>query len=146
MPLSGPLAVCSRWSASGNEITAITTKHREMEAVKKKNSKGGRPKQASVRYKSICVRLSKLEHLIIESKAKKAGLKLTVYMREASKGASIKTRLTSEEQYCIQQLIGESNNINQIAKACHTKGILKAMLYYEGIKNRIDGVLEKLKP
>jgi hypothetical protein len=117
-----------------------------METLKKNNSTGGRPKQASVRYKSICVRLSKSEHLIIESKAKKAGLKLTVYMRAAAIGAGIKTRLTSEEQYCVKHLIGESNNINQIAKACHTSGILKAMLYFDGIKTRIDGFLEKLKP
>ncbi|MBA4168464.1 MAG: plasmid mobilization relaxosome protein MobC, partial [Chitinophagaceae bacterium] len=79
-------------------------------------------------------------------KAAKAGLKLTTYIRQAAIYSEVKTRLTEDERTAVRQLIGLSNNINQVAKACHEEGILRAMQHFEQYRNQLDLILKKLHP
>src|ERR1035438_9469122 len=104
-----------------------------MEQVKVKKKKGGRPKKTAVRERTTGIRFSKPEHFIVQEKARKAGLRLTTYIRQTAIDAQVKTRLTEEERMFVRQLIGFSNNINQIAKACHEEGVLRAMAYFDRI-------------
>ena len=92
-----------------------------MEAVKVKKKKGGRPKKSVIRERTTGIRFSKTEHFIIQEKAKKAGLRLTTYIRQTAIESKVKTRMTEEEKIFIRQLIGLSNNINQIARVCHDR-------------------------
>ena len=98
-----------------------------------------------VRQRTTGVRFSATEYFIVQAKAKKAGLKITTFIRQAAVDGKIKTRLTENEQVYVRDLIGQSRNINQIAKACHTEGVLKALLYFENIRSQIDEILLKLK-
>ena len=116
-----------------------------MEAVKVKKKKGGRPKKSVIRERTTGIRFSKTEHFIIQEKAKKAGLRLTTYIRQTAIESKVKTRMTEEEKIFIRQLIGLSNNINQIARVCHTEGVLRAMAYFEQIRIKIDQLLKNLK-
>ena len=116
-----------------------------METVKLRNKKGGRPQKPVTRERTTGIRFSKAEHFIVQEKAKKAGLRLTTYIRQAAIEARVQTRLTEEELLFVRQLIGFSGNINQIAKACHEEGMLRAMRYFEQYRIQIDQLLKNLK-
>jgi Bacterial mobilisation protein (MobC) len=116
-----------------------------MEGVKEKKKKGGRPKKTVKRERTTGIRFSKTEHFIVEEKAKKAGLKLTAYIRQSAIESKITTRLTEEERLFVRQLIGFSNNINQIARACHEEGVLRAMAYFDRLRIQIDQLIKNLK-
>ncbi len=116
-----------------------------MDFVKVNSKKGGRPKKAVVRERTTGIRLSKTEHFIVQEKARKAGLRLTTYIRQTAVEGRVQTRLTTEEQGFVRQLIGFSNNINQIARACHQEGVLKGLRYFEEIGAKIDQILRRLK-
>src|SRR5450432_3668612 len=96
-----------------------------------KPKKVGRPKKLIVQDRTTGIRFSKTEYFIVQEKAKKAGLKMTVYIRQLAIEGKIISRLTMEEKLNIRDLIGQSNNINQIARACHTEGVLRALFYFE---------------
>jgi len=116
-----------------------------MEPVKERNKKGGRPKKAVIRTRTTGIRFSNTELFIIREKARTAGLNLTTYIRQAAIEAKVQTRLTAEERLFVRQLIGFSNNINQIARACHQEGVLRAMRYFENFRIQIDQLLKNLK-
>jgi hypothetical protein len=116
-----------------------------MVTVKVRKKKGGRPKKTVVRERTTGIRFSKTEHFIVQEKARKAGLRLTTYIRQTAIVAQVQTRLTEEERMFVRQLIGFSNNVNQIAKACHYEGVLRAMGYFDRLKNQIDQLLKNLK-
>ncbi len=116
-----------------------------MEPVKEGTKKSGRPKKAVIRTRTTGIRFSNTELFIIREKARTAGLNLTTYIRQASVEAKVQTRLTAEERLFVRHLIGFSNNINQIARACHQEGVLKALLYFENFRIQIDTLLKNLK-
>jgi hypothetical protein len=116
-----------------------------MEQEISKPKKGGRPKKTVVRDRTTGIRFSKTEYFIVKQKAKKAGLKMTTYIRKSAIESKIISRLTLDEKFAIQNLIGQSRNINQIAKACHTEGLLTALRYFENFRSKIDQILLKLK-
>jgi len=113
--------------------------------IKNPKSKGGRPKQPATRQRTTGIRFSKAEHFVVSEKATKAGLKLTTYIREMAINGEVKNRLTEEERMFVRQLIGMSNNLNQVAKACHEEGVLSALRYFEGYRNQLDQLLKRLK-
>jgi hypothetical protein len=53
-----------------------------MSVMKQEKKKPGRPKKAVTRQRTTGIRFTKAEHFVITQKAKKAGLKLTTYIRE----------------------------------------------------------------
>jgi hypothetical protein len=117
-----------------------------MEAVRTKKKKAGRPKKNIKKEVRTAIRFTKPEHFIVKEKAKSAGIKVSDFVRRAAINAEIKTRLTEEERITARGLVGLSNNMNQIAKACHDEGALKAMTYFQNYRNQIDELLKKLKP
>ncbi len=116
-----------------------------METVKEGTKKGGRPKKAVIRTRTTGIRFSHTELFIVREKAKTAGLNLTAYIRQVAVETKVQTRMTAEERLFVRQLIGFSNNINQIARACHQEGVLKALLYFENFRIQIDQLLKNLK-
>ena len=118
---------------------------RTMEIVKKTPKKAGRPEKNSKKEIRKTIRFSKAEYFIVKEKAAKVGKSVSEHIRQAAINATTKPRLTDEERQFVRQLVGMSNNLNQLTKACHQEGLLQAMVYFESYRNEVDEVLEKLK-
>lgn len=117
-----------------------------MDTVKKERKKAGRPVKTVRKERRLAVRFSAAEYFIMQEKARQAGLKPSAYLRQAAIYAGIRSRLSPEEKEIARQLIGMANNLNQVAKVCHTEGLLPALVYFENYRNRIDELLNRLKP
>jgi len=117
-----------------------------METVSKKQKKAGRPAKAIKKEIRACVRLTRYEYFIIKEKAARAGVNPSVYIRQTAIQARAISRLSEEEVHNVRQLIGISNNMNQVAKVCHRDGLFEAMRYFENYRNHVDIILEKLRP
>ena len=89
---------------------------------------GGRPKKTVKRLAATGVRFTKAEYFIVKQKAEKAGYRITQYIRVMSIKGQVIARLSPLEKEMIPQLIGMSNNLNQLAKKAHQAGLLTAML------------------
>ena len=109
------------------------------------NKRGGRPRKLVKRETTTGIRFTKVEHFIIEQKAKKAGMHITQYIRQMAIHGIVKTRLSEEDRHFVRQLVGMSNNLNQVAKCCHEEGALTAILHFESYRNQIDELLKQLK-
>ena len=106
--------------------------------------KGGRPRKP-VNRTVTSLRLTKAERYIIKSKATKAGLCITAYIRQVAINGKITSRMNEEERQFVRELVGISNNLNQLAKKAHQWQMLSAVLEFEKYRNIIDDLLEKLK-
>jgi hypothetical protein len=106
---------------------------------------GGRPRKIIKRESATGVRFTKVEYFVIKQKALKAGMRVTNYIREMALNGSVITRTSEEERHFIRQLIGISNNLNQLTKKAHQEGLLTAIMHFEKYRNAIDELLEQLK-
>jgi len=106
---------------------------------------GGRPKKTIKRESATGVRFTKAEYFIINQKAIKAGMRVTSYIREIALNGNVTARTSEEERHFIRQLIGISNNLNQLTKKAHKKGLLTEVMHFEKYRNIIDKLLEQLK-
>ena len=116
-----------------------------MNVVSKKRKKPGRPFKTIRKEIRACVRLSQAEHFIIKEKAAKAGLKISEYLRNAAFNARVITRLTEEEVHNVRDLIGMSNNVNQVAKIAHREGLYEASRYFEQFRKQFQEILLKFQ-
>jgi hypothetical protein len=105
---------------------------------------GGRPKKVIKRESATGVRFTKAEYFVIKQKALKAGMRITNYIREMSLNGNVTARTSEEERHFIRQLIGISNNLNQLTKKAHQEGLLTAVLHFEKYRNIIDELLQQL--
>lgn len=105
----------------------------------------GRPAKAVKREIRIALRLSRPEHFILAEKARKAGVTTSELLRQLAITSSIKPRLTEEETVYVRRLIGQSNNLNQMAKLMHQEGLLKGFEFFQKWRAEIDDLLQKLK-
>src|SRR5690349_16201101 len=116
-----------------------------METVQTKKNRGGRRTKNVKREVRAAIRFTKSEYFIVKEKATNAGITLSNYLRRVAINEPIRNRLTDEERKITSHLVGMSNNLNQIAKACHDEGVLKAMTYFQNYRNQIDELVKKLK-
>ena len=114
-----------------------------MEQMNEKRSKGGRPLKAVRKDIRISVRFNRQEYFILKERAASAGIKPSVFIRQAAIKAKITTRLSTEEVQLIRQLAGMATNINQVARACHREGLFEAMRYFEEYRKALDHVMQK---
>jgi hypothetical protein len=114
-----------------------------MESSKKKIP--GRPAQLSKRETTTGIRLSKAERFIIFQKARRTGMNLTTYIRQMAIQGKVVARFTEEERQIVGQLVQMSVDIHQLAQVAKDQGILKAMLHFESIRNKIDGLLNRIR-
>ena len=106
--------------------------------------KGGRPRKPVNRVVTS-LRLTKMELYVIKSKATKAGLRITAYIRQMAINGKVTARLNEEERQFVRELVGIANNLNQLTKKGHQEGLLTAVLMFEKYRNMIDELLEKLR-
>jgi hypothetical protein len=110
-----------------------------------KRHSGGRPKKVVKKESATGIRFTKAEYFVIKQKAFKAGMRVTSYIREMALNGCVTARTSEEERHFIRQLIGISNNLNQLAKKAHQEGLLMAIMHFEKYSNIIDELLEQLK-
>ncbi len=106
--------------------------------------KGGRPR-TQVSRTVTSLRLTKAEKYIIKNKAGKAGRCITAYIRQMAIHGKVTARISEEEGQFVRELVGISNNLNQLAKKANTGQYLSAILEFEKYRNIIDELLEKLR-
>ena len=116
-----------------------------METVSKKRKKAGRPVKAIKMEIRACVRFTKYEYYIVREKASQAGLNASGESRQTARHGKTKPRLSEDEYHFVRQLVGMSNNMNQVARVCHRDGLYEAMQYFENYRNLLDSILKKLK-
>ncbi len=107
--------------------------------------KGGRPKMLVKKESATGVRFSKSEYFIVKHKAEKAGLKISAYIRRMSINGQVMQRLNDEERQFVRQLVGISNNLNQLTKKAHQAGIHTIQINLEAYRNTINELLLQLK-
>jgi succinylglutamate desuccinylase len=115
-----------------------------MERGRENKMQGGRPAKSIKKDIRTAIRFSKTEYFIVRQKALKAGLKVSAYVRQLAIEGLVSNRLSEEERHFVRQLIGVSNNLNQLAKNSHQEGMLKTMFYFESFRDQIDSLLKKL--
>ena len=122
----------------------MVAKEISMTMESEKRHGGGRPKKTIKRESATGVRFTKAEYFIINQKAIKAGMRVTSYIREIALNGNVMARTSEEERHFIRQLIGISNNLNQLTKKAHQEGLLTAVLHFEKYRNIIDELLQQL--
>lgn len=114
------------------------------EEIKNKH-RGGRPNKSIKKEILRSIRFSELEYIVIKHKASKASIKVSTYICQMSINGKIISRLNEEERHFVRQLIGMSNNLNQLTKKGHQEGFLTAVLMFDKYKKAFDELLEKIK-
>jgi hypothetical protein len=105
---------------------------------------GGRPKKPVKRDIVKGVRFTKLEYYVVKQKAAKAGIGISLFIRQMAINGKVQSLLDEEERQFVRQLVGMANNLNQLTKKGHQEGFLTAVLMFEKYKKFIDELLEKL--
>jgi Bacterial mobilisation protein (MobC) len=106
--------------------------------------KGGRPPKTIVRNELIAVRLFPAEKKEIEAKAKKAGINPSEWFRIAAKKAKVVPRLSADETQYLRMLSGMANNLNQLTKLAHTKGLQYMAQACIMLLEKLSAIIEKL--
>ncbi len=106
--------------------------------------KGGAPKKKIRREKDIRVRLTATERMLIEAKAKEAGMIPSVWFRAAAKKAQVVRRLTPEDIRILRMLAGLANNVNQITRLAHKDGLIAVHQKCKEILAEVDQALKYL--
>ena len=88
------------------------------------------------------MRLSRTERYLIDEKAKKAGMKISEWMRQASKNAKVQSRFSADEMNMMRTLSGMANNLNQLAKLAHQQGLLVIQRNCRELISLINDVLK----
>lgn len=104
----------------------------------------GRPKKTVSRSDFLMVRLTPTERILIEGRAKKAGLKSSEWFRRAAKSAKVFPRFTAEESSWFRMLAGLANNLNQLTHLAHVAGLFSLGLKCQALLRQIDELLTKL--
>lgn len=104
----------------------------------------GRPKKVINRSSILMVRLTPTERLLIEERAKKAGVKPSEWFRRAAKSAKVFPRFTAEETGWFRMLSGLANNFNQYVHLAHTNGLLSMAIKGQAVIRQIEELLTKL--
>ena len=114
------------------------------EKAETKKHKGGRPVKAIKRSGSLVVRLTPTERLLIEGKAREAGMLPTAWFRAAAKRAQVIPRLKPEDMRILRMLYGLANNLNQLTRLAHIEGLLSIQRKCRETLQEIDDTLKYL--
>jgi hypothetical protein len=106
--------------------------------------KGGAPKKTVKRDAFIMVRLTATERFHIATKAKNAGMKISDWFRAAAKNAKVMERLKPEDRKLLHMLAGAANNLNQLTRLAHARGILSIARKCNELLIEIDQALKYL--
>lgn len=117
-----------------------------MKIIKNRNN-DGRPKLPLTEKKEykVTVKFATTEYYALKSKAKEAGMNLSLFIRTALQSCEIRQRFSPEQLRYILQLTGMANNLNQIARIANAGGYTNARSEYLNLTIRIDNLLTTLE-
>jgi hypothetical protein len=104
----------------------------------------GRPKKTIRRSDFLMIRLTPTERVLIEGRAKNAGLKPSEWFRRAAKSAKVFPRFTTEESGWFRVLAGLANNLNQLTHLAHVAGLFSLALKCQSMLREIEELLTKI--
>jgi hypothetical protein len=104
----------------------------------------GRPKKTIRRSDLLMVRLTPAERILIEGRAKNAGLKPSEWFRRAAKSAKVFPRFTTEESSWFRMLAGLANNLNQLTHLSHVAGLFSMAFKCQSMLRQIEELLNKI--
>jgi hypothetical protein len=107
-------------------------------------NKGGRPTKKIKKGNSVRVRLTATEYFLIQTKARKANMRISDWFRTAALKAKVIARLSTEEKQIHLTLAGMANNLNQLIRMAHVKGLLSVVLKCDELLTEIDQTLKYL--
>lgn len=110
----------------------------------KKARTPGRPKKTIRRSDFLMVRLTPTEKILIEGRAKNAGLKPSEWFRRAAKNARVFPRFTPEETGWFRMLAGVANNLNQLTHLAHVAGLFTLAMKCQNILKQVGELITKL--
>ncbi len=110
---------------------------------KSSRSKGGRPAKNPNLSERIRLRVSKEDVRIMQESAQKVNLTLPEYIRENMLKGGVSNIFSKEEQQHKMQLIGMSNNLNQLIKEAHTYGLVSMEKKVTEMLTDICAILER---
>ncbi|WP_162055468.1 plasmid mobilization protein [Pontibacter pamirensis] len=140
--------LCSRWSQQGNIISPQRKKDMETNAAERQGpplKKGGRPTKRVKRSCTVVVRMTETERLLVNGKAREAGIRTSAWFRAAAKKAVVVARLPPEEAALLRMLSGLANNLNQLARLAHREGLLSVQGKCRQALDEIDRLLQSLR-
>ena len=120
-------------------MTAITENR-----ILNKRRTPGRPKKTVRRSDFLMVRLTPTERILIEGRAKNAGIKPSDWFRRAAKSAKVFPRFTTEENSWFRILAGLANNLNQLTHLAHVAGLFSLALKCQAMLKQIEELLTKI--
>jgi hypothetical protein len=123
-------------------VARAETKDKQV-TIKPRN-KGGAPKKRVRRELIIRIRMTATERFQIDTKAKAAGMRSSSWVRAAAKSAKVVPRLTVEDRRIIWMLAELANNLNQLVKLAHQRGLLTVVRDCNSIVKEIDMVIKRL--
>lgn len=117
-----------------------------MRIIKNRNN-DGRPKLPLTEKKGykVTVKFATSEYYALKSKAKEAGMNLSLFIRTVLQGCEVRQRFSAEQLRYILQLTGMANNLNQIARKANAGGYTNARSEYLDLAVRIDNLLTTLE-
>ena len=108
-----------------------------------KDKPGGRPakKRIEKQQRVVSTKLTELQYYAIR---KRAGLRISEYVRQAVVSAEVIPRLNRQDADTIRKLAGEANNINQLAHRANAGGFALVAVELVKLKNRIIEIINHL--
>ena len=111
-----------------------------------RNKPGGRPAKNRVNkyQKVVSTKLTELQFYAIRKRAGEAGLHISEYVRQAVVSAEVTPRLNRQDADSIRKLVGEANNINQLAHRANAGGFALVAVELVKLKDRIVEIINHL--
>lgn len=116
---------------------------KEKEKAIKRRTRG-RPKKAVTRSISLVVRLTPTERLLIAGRAREAGLRISDWFRKAARSATVQQRISREEAANLRTLSGMANNLNQLTRLAHAKGLVSLTVDLRRLLAMVEKLMERI--
>ncbi len=115
-----------------------------MTSIQKQNrKKGGRPPTGRIHKlsKSVSVKFSKPSYEALRLRARKANRKLAEYIRESALNGEVVSGHNAETVAIAKNLIGMANNLNQLTKLSHQRGLHETQVYVMDLLRKLKTIL-----
>ena len=111
-----------------------------------RNKTGGRPAKNRIdkQKRVVSTKLTELQYYAIKKRAGESGLPVSEYVRQAVVSAEITPRLNRQDADAIRKLVGEANNINQLAHRANAGGFALVAVELVKLKDRIFEIINHL--
>ena len=94
---------------------------------------------------TITLRLTDMQYALLGAICRRTKRNQSEVIRSFIENGSVRERITQEHIYIIRQLIGESTNLNQLARQANTYGFSAVAKRCEEMAERINQLIKRLK-